>query len=54
MEGALILCRAEDGSGPLEAVAQELMRLLPPVSGPASRAVIARTRSARHTGATDE
>lgn len=34
MEGALILCRAEDGSGPLEAVAQELMRLLPPVSGP--------------------
>jgi TetR/AcrR family transcriptional regulator, lmrAB and yxaGH operons repressor len=29
MEGALILCRAEGGTGPLEAVAGELMRLLP-------------------------
>jgi hypothetical protein len=29
MEGALILCRAEGDSGPLEAVAEELMRLLP-------------------------
>jgi len=28
MEGALILCRAEGGSGPLEAVAKELLRLL--------------------------
>ena len=30
MEGALILCRAEGGSGPLETVAAELQRLLPP------------------------
>ena len=29
MEGALILCRAEGGPGPLDAVAAELMRLLP-------------------------
>jgi AcrR family transcriptional regulator len=29
MEGALILCRAEGGVGPLETVAAELMRLLP-------------------------
>ena len=29
MEGALILCRAEGSSRPLEAVAEELMRLLP-------------------------
>jgi TetR/AcrR family transcriptional repressor of lmrAB and yxaGH operons len=29
MEGALILCRAEGTSGPLEMVAAELMRLLP-------------------------
>ncbi len=29
MEGALILCRAERGIGPLETVAAELMRLLP-------------------------
>jgi len=29
MEGALILCRAEGNSAPLEAVASELMRLLP-------------------------
>ena len=29
MEGALILCRAEGGSGPLETVATELLRLLP-------------------------
>ena len=29
MEGALILCRAEGNSGPLEKVAAELMRLLP-------------------------
>jgi TetR/AcrR family transcriptional regulator, lmrAB and yxaGH operons repressor len=28
MEGALILCRAEGGVGPLETVAQELMRLV--------------------------
>ncbi len=30
MEGALILCRAERGVGPLETVAAELTRLLPP------------------------
>jgi len=30
MEGALILCRAEGNSKPLDAVAEELMRLLPP------------------------
>ena len=30
MEGALILCRAEGNVGPLNAVAAELMRLLPP------------------------
>ena len=30
MEGALILCRAEGHSGPLETVAAELKRLLPP------------------------
>jgi TetR/AcrR family transcriptional regulator, lmrAB and yxaGH operons repressor len=30
MEGALILCRAEGNVGPLETVAAELMRLLPP------------------------
>jgi len=30
MDGALILCRAEGGVGPLDAVAAELMRLLPP------------------------
>jgi AcrR family transcriptional regulator len=30
MEGALILCRAEGGTGPLDAVASELVRLLPP------------------------
>jgi hypothetical protein len=28
MEGSLILCRAEGGTGPLEAVATELKRLL--------------------------
>jgi TetR/AcrR family transcriptional regulator, lmrAB and yxaGH operons repressor len=30
MEGALILCRAERSSQPLETTAEELMRLLPP------------------------
>jgi TetR/AcrR family transcriptional regulator, lmrAB and yxaGH operons repressor len=30
LEGALILCRAEGDGAPLEAVAAELMRLLPP------------------------
>jgi TetR/AcrR family transcriptional repressor of lmrAB and yxaGH operons len=30
MEGALILCRAERGTKPLDTVADELMRLLPP------------------------
>ena len=30
MEGALILCRAEGNTGPLETVAAELIRLLPP------------------------
>ena len=30
MEGALILCRAEGGVGPLETVAAELLRSLPP------------------------
>lgn len=29
MEGALILCRAEGGTGPLDAVERELVRLLP-------------------------
>ena len=33
MEGALILCRAEGNTGPLETVAAELMRLLPPELG---------------------
>jgi TetR/AcrR family transcriptional repressor of lmrAB and yxaGH operons len=37
MEGALILCRAEGNSGPLETVALELMRLLPPEATPARR-----------------
>jgi len=32
MEGALILCRAEGNNRPLETVAAELMRLLPPDS----------------------
>jgi AcrR family transcriptional regulator len=32
MEGALILCRAEGNNRPLETVASELMRLLPPDS----------------------
>jgi TetR/AcrR family transcriptional regulator, lmrAB and yxaGH operons repressor len=32
MEGALILCRAESSSQPLETIAEELMRLLPPDS----------------------
>ena len=31
MEGALILCRAEGHVGPLETIAAELFRLLPPV-----------------------
>jgi TetR/AcrR family transcriptional regulator, lmrAB and yxaGH operons repressor len=35
MEGALILCRAEGDNGPLETVAAELMRLLPPDATPA-------------------
>jgi TetR/AcrR family transcriptional repressor of lmrAB and yxaGH operons len=34
MEGALILCRAEGNGKPLDAVAEELMRLVPP--GPTS------------------
>jgi AcrR family transcriptional regulator len=33
MEGALILCRAEGNSGPLEAIVEELMRLLPAQTG---------------------
>ncbi len=39
MEGALILCRAEGDIGPLETVAAELMRLLPPepATAPPSR-----------------
>ena len=36
MEGALILCRAEGTTGPLETVAAELLRLLPP-EAPASK-----------------
>ena len=32
MEGALILCRAEGDIGPLETVARELKRLLPPTT----------------------
>jgi len=31
MEGALILCRAEGNVGPLEMIAAELLRLLPPL-----------------------
>jgi AcrR family transcriptional regulator len=39
MEGALILCRAEGHSGPLETVTAELKRLLPPeVTKPAASA----------------
>jgi AcrR family transcriptional regulator len=34
MEGALILCRAEGNSAPLDAVAAELLRLLPAENGP--------------------
>ena len=34
MEGALILCRAEGNGRPLEAVAEELMRLLPAQTTP--------------------
>ena len=37
MEGALILCRAEGNGGPLETVAAELMRLLPPETTPTVR-----------------
>lgn len=37
MEGALILCRAEGGVGPLETVAAELMRLLPSTARATSR-----------------
>jgi TetR/AcrR family transcriptional repressor of lmrAB and yxaGH operons len=37
MEGALILCRAEGNSGPLETVAIELKRLLPPEKAAARR-----------------
>ena len=36
MEGALVLCRAEGSTGPLETVAAELLRLLPP-EAPASK-----------------
>ena len=42
MEGALILCRAEGNSKPLDAVAEELLRLLP--SGAAPPAVKRRKR----------
>jgi len=38
MEGALILCRAERSSAPLDAVAEELMRLLPPETPRTTRA----------------
>ena len=37
MEGALILCRSEGGIRPLETVAAELMRLLPPPTTAARR-----------------
>jgi TetR/AcrR family transcriptional repressor of lmrAB and yxaGH operons len=37
MEGALILCRAEGGVGPLETVAAELMRLVPPKANATAR-----------------
>jgi TetR/AcrR family transcriptional repressor of lmrAB and yxaGH operons len=37
MEGALILCRAEGNKAPLETVAAELMRLLPPEAKAPSR-----------------
>jgi TetR/AcrR family transcriptional regulator, lmrAB and yxaGH operons repressor len=30
MEGALVMCRAERGSEPLETITRELIRLLPP------------------------
>jgi hypothetical protein len=33
MEGALILCRAEGDSGPLDLVAEQLLRLVSPDSG---------------------
>src|SRR5438477_181964 len=32
MEGALILCRAEGNAKPLDTVAEELLRLLPPAA----------------------
>ena len=44
MEGALILCRAEGNGRPLDTVAQELMRLLPPETtgtGPISTELLA-------------
>ena len=37
MEGALILCRAEGNKAPLETIAAELMRLLPPETKAPSR-----------------
>jgi AcrR family transcriptional regulator len=37
MEGALILCRAEGNAKPLDTVAEELMRLLPPETSRPSR-----------------
>ncbi len=42
MEGALILCRAEGGSGPLDEVAAELRRLLP--DPPQRRSTLPSTR----------
>jgi AcrR family transcriptional regulator len=37
MEGALILCRAEGNAKPLDTVAEELMRLLPPQASRTAR-----------------
>jgi hypothetical protein len=41
MEGALILCRAEGHSGPLETVAAELMRSLPPEASATGKDLLA-------------
>lgn len=41
MEGALFLCRAEGHSGPLETVAAELMRSLPPEASATGKDLLA-------------
>lgn len=40
MEGALILCRAEGSSAPLDTVAEELMRLLPQTAAAAAPSAV--------------